>query len=172
MSEKKPAKPGDREITYQVGRRKGRIRTAIAKAPAQAEKLPAPKREPVKSKKSSTEREKAKTSAERAYSRSRQVEGMEAAESSEYIEQPSNPSPAAVSGESANRAPDPSDPAVRTNPEEKAAPVSGESSRLMELLWRSTLLPGRRAATTITWVLPAAAAACTLWVVSRLLTFG
>lgn len=172
LSEKKPAKPGDREITYQVGRRKGRIRTAKAKAPAQDEKLPEPKREPFKSKKSASEREKAKTEAERAHSRSRQVEGMEAAKSSEYIEHPSNPSPAAVSGESANRAPDPSDPAVRTNPEEKATPISGESSRLMELLWRSTPLPGWRAATMITWVLSAAAAACTLGVVSRLLTFG
>ncbi|MGX4584421.1 hypothetical protein [Paenibacillus chitinolyticus] len=172
MSEKKPAKPGDREITYQVGRRKGRIGTAKAKAPAQDEKLPGPKREPAKPKKSASERKKARTEAERAYSRSRQVEGMEAAKSSEYIEHPSNPSSAAASGESTNRAPNPSNPAVRTYPEENATPVPGENSRLMELLWRSTPLPGWRAVNIITWVLPVAAAACTLWVVSKLLTFG
>ncbi|SEG73302.1 hypothetical protein [Paenibacillus sp. UNC499MF] len=173
MSEKKkPAKPGEREITYQVGRRKGRIRTGKGKGSAQKEKNSGPKREHVHSTKSSHKREKGKITAARAHSRTEQVEGMQAAEASEFIELPSNPFPAAASGESTYREEGPPGPVVPPNPKTQTARLAGQNSRLMELLWRSTPLPGRRAAALINWILPVAAAACTVWAVSKLLSFG
>ncbi|MFS0837654.1 hypothetical protein [Paenibacillus sp. 1P03SA] len=174
MSEKKkPAKPGEREITYQVGRHKGRIRTGKGKGSAQKEKNSGPKREHIHSTNSSHTSDKRKIAADHAHSRTEQVEGMQAAEASESIELASNPFPAAVSGESTYREEcPPSGPVVPAKPETQAAQLAGENSRLMELLWRSTPLPGRRAAALINWVLPAAAAACTVWAVSKLLSFG